>query len=143
LLPRAWERFLRADCARTDDGAGLELELAIIRTIAEPHGDRADAANRHVGLWGQQEAVVEVRHRLGDRPHVACDAATEPFVERDVLADRVTSRRSSGQPASTSRSPAFCDSGLTPADMWRAIATPDRAAAFLAGAGAPAMPIAA
>jgi signal transduction histidine kinase len=27
-----------------DDGAGLELELAIIRTIAELHGGRADAA---------------------------------------------------------------------------------------------------
>ncbi|MEA2189487.1 MAG: hypothetical protein QOK16_4498 [Solirubrobacteraceae bacterium] len=38
---------------------------------------------------------------------------------------------------------AFCDKWAHPADMWRAIATPDRAAAFLAAAGAPAMPIAA
>jgi len=38
---------------------------------------------------------------------------------------------------------AFCDKWAHPADMWRAIATPDRAAAFPAAAGAPAMPIAA
>jgi signal transduction histidine kinase len=47
FLPRAWDRFSRGDPARTDDGAGLGM--AIIRTIAELHGGRADAANRAGG----------------------------------------------------------------------------------------------
>ena len=44
FLPRAWERFSRADSARTDDGTGLGL--SIVRTIAELHGGRAGVANR-------------------------------------------------------------------------------------------------
>jgi two-component system OmpR family sensor kinase len=43
FLPQAWERFSRADAARTDGGAGLGM--SIVRTIAELHGGRADAAN--------------------------------------------------------------------------------------------------
>ncbi|MDX6707220.1 MAG: hypothetical protein QOI48_3066 [Solirubrobacteraceae bacterium] len=57
----------------------------------------------------------------------------------------IASRRGDprGSQPAQSVADAFCDKWAHPADMWRAIATPDRAAAFLAAAGAPAMPIAA
>jgi two-component system OmpR family sensor kinase len=47
FLPRAWERFARADTARTEDGAGLGL--AIVRTIAEAHRGQAHATNAATG----------------------------------------------------------------------------------------------
>jgi signal transduction histidine kinase len=47
FLPHAWERFARADAARTDDGAGLGL--AIVRAIALAHGGQAHAANAATG----------------------------------------------------------------------------------------------
>ena len=42
-LPHAWERFTRADPARTDEGTGLGL--SIVRTVAELHRGRASAVN--------------------------------------------------------------------------------------------------
>ena len=47
FLPHAWERFARADTARTEDGAGLGL--AIVRTIAEAHNGQAHATNAATG----------------------------------------------------------------------------------------------
>jgi signal transduction histidine kinase len=47
FLPRAWERFARADAARAEDGAGLGL--AIVRAIASAHGGEAHAVNAPLG----------------------------------------------------------------------------------------------
>jgi signal transduction histidine kinase len=47
FLPRAFERFTRADAARGRGGSGLGL--AIVAAIAEAHGGRARAANQAEG----------------------------------------------------------------------------------------------
>ena len=47
FLPHAWERFARADTARTEDDAGLGL--GIVRTIAEAHNGQAHATNTPTG----------------------------------------------------------------------------------------------
>jgi signal transduction histidine kinase len=47
FLGHAFERFARADAARTQGGAGLGL--SIVRAIAEAHGGSAHAANRERG----------------------------------------------------------------------------------------------
>jgi heavy metal sensor kinase len=47
FLPHAFERFRRADAARSSDGAGLGL--AIVKAIANAHGGDARARNRGHG----------------------------------------------------------------------------------------------
>lgn len=47
-LPRLFERFYRADSARTEGGSGIGL--ALVRAIADLHGGQVSAANAHPGL---------------------------------------------------------------------------------------------
>jgi two-component system, OmpR family, sensor kinase len=49
FLPHAFERFRRADPARTRKHGGAGLGLAIVEAIARGHGGRAEAANRPEG----------------------------------------------------------------------------------------------
>jgi heavy metal sensor kinase len=49
FLPHAFERFSRADAARTGGGAGLGLALAA--AIAEAHGGEAQAAADRADVW--------------------------------------------------------------------------------------------
>jgi signal transduction histidine kinase len=49
FLPHAFERFRRADPARTRQHGGAGLGLAIVEAIARGHGGRAEAANQPDG----------------------------------------------------------------------------------------------
>jgi len=67
FLPHAFERFHRAEAARTRDNGGTGLGLSIVRAIAQAHGGDARASNRPGG-----GAVVAidlpdlVRHRTAE-----------------------------------------------------------------------------
>ncbi|MDQ2788552.1 MAG: ATP-binding protein [Actinomycetota bacterium] len=49
FLPNAFERFHRADAARTRDGGGTGLGLSIVQAITEAHGGHATVGNRPGG----------------------------------------------------------------------------------------------
>jgi two-component system OmpR family sensor kinase len=49
FLPHAFERFHRAEAARTRDGGGTGLGLSIVQAITHAHAGHATAANRPGG----------------------------------------------------------------------------------------------
>ena len=60
FLPHAFERFRRADTARSTDGTGLGL--AIVKAIADAHGGSATARNANGGgadVWIELAAVAQ------------------------------------------------------------------------------------
>jgi len=61
FLPRAFERFSRADPARDRDEGGAGLGLAIVASISAAHGGRAVAGNHPGG-----GACVQIELPLGD-----------------------------------------------------------------------------
>jgi two-component system, OmpR family, sensor kinase len=61
FLPHAFERFRRADTARSGDGTGLGL--AIVKAIAEAHGGHATARNANGGgadVWIELAVASQV-----------------------------------------------------------------------------------
>lgn len=72
-------------------------------------------------MWAVAEPVTNFSNSLMQPPQPHVEAIFEAANQHQSIAD------------------AFCGKWAYPADMWRAIATPERAAAFLAAAGAPPM----
>lgn len=74
FLPRAFERFARADASRTTNGTGLGL--AIVHAIAKAHGGAANAANL---VGGGADVWIEIPSDAvaGRGPSTGTDDAQE------------------------------------------------------------------
>jgi signal transduction histidine kinase len=71
FLPHAFERFRRADTARSGDGTGLGL--AIVEAIAQSHGGSATARNANGG-----GADVWIELSVAESPNDAATPAADP-----------------------------------------------------------------
>jgi two-component system OmpR family sensor kinase len=80
FLPRAFERFARADRARSERGAGLGL--SIVEVIAQIHGGRAGVRNRNGGgadVWLELPGGSRrERDREAQRAGLSPDRAARP-----------------------------------------------------------------
>lgn len=84
FLPHAFERFSRADPARSRGGTGLGL--AIVIAIAEAHGGRAEAENRPGGgahVW--LTLPVSSAQPAGSGPAAAIGPAEDRGIARQVV----------------------------------------------------------
>ncbi|HEX5347995.1 MAG TPA: ATP-binding protein [Pseudonocardiaceae bacterium] len=75
FLPDAFERFHRADAARTRDGGGTGLGLSIVQAITEAHGGQATAGNRP---GGGAAVTLELPARTGGDSPFAGRATGSP-----------------------------------------------------------------
>ena len=78
FLPRAFERFSRADSSRPRGGAGLGL--AIVDTVARAHGGLAHAANRDHGGADVWFSVPGLRHPGAPVPRTGDPVETDPVL---------------------------------------------------------------
>ena len=106
--------------ANLGSASAAVLAEAISQDVAFDEWFCRDAARK---MWSVAEPVTNFNNSLlvPPKPHV--EAILGAANEHQSVAD------------------AFCSNWAYPADMWRSIATPERAAAFLAAAGAPPMPM--
>jgi len=68
FIPHAFERFRRADTARTRTDGGAGLGLAIVRAIIRAHGGEALARNHPTG---GAIVVLHLPHYQLDQPRTA------------------------------------------------------------------------